>query len=63
MRYLIVTAPTVSIKCLVMEYELLCQAYRHTSYISRTLVGNKIIDQSDVVAASPFGVAPSTSSF
>ena len=32
--------------------------YRKTSNISRTLVGNKIVDNSDVVAASPFGVAP-----
>ena len=34
-----------------------------TSNISRTLVGNKIVDNSDVVGASPAGAAPTTSSF
>ena len=38
-------------------------AYRKTSNISRTLVGNKIVDNSDVVGASPVGAAPTTSSF
>ena len=37
--------------------------YRKTSNISRTLVGNKIVDHSDVVGAPPVGVAPTTSSF
>ena len=37
--------------------------YRKTSAISRTLVGNKIVDNSDVVGASPVGAAPTTSSF
>ena len=38
--------------------------YRKTSNISRTLlVGNKIVDNSDVVEASPVGAAPTTSSF
>ena len=37
--------------------------YRKTSNISRTLVGNKIVDNSDVVGASPVGTAPTTSSF
>ena len=37
--------------------------YRKTSNISRTLVGNKIIDHSDVVGASPVGAALTTSSF
>ena len=37
--------------------------YRQTSNISRTLVGNKIVDHSDVVGASPLGVAPTASSF
>ena len=36
--------------------------YRETSNISRTLVGNKIADNSDVVGASPVGAAPTTSS-
>ena len=37
--------------------------YRKTPTISRTLVGNKIVDNSDVVGASPVGAAPTTSSF
>ena len=37
--------------------------YRKTSDISRTLVGNKNVDNSDVVGASPVGAAPTTSSF
>ena len=36
---------------------------RQTSHISRTLVGNKIADHSDVVEASHVGAAPTTSSF
>ena len=41
-----------------MSYE-----YRKTSNIRRTLIGNKIVDHSDVVGASPVGAAPTTSSF
>ena len=37
--------------------------YRKTSDISRTLVGDKIVDNSDLVGASPVGAAPTTSSF
>ena len=37
--------------------------YRQVSNISRTLLGNKIVDHSDVVGASPVGAAPTTSSF
>ena len=33
------------------------------SNISRTLIGNKIADHSDVVGASPVGAAPITFSF
>ena len=36
--------------------------YRKTSHISRTLESNKIVDNSDVVGASPVGAAPTTSS-
>ena len=37
--------------------------YHHQiSNIRRTLVGNKIVDNSDVVWASPVGAAPTTSS-
>ena len=39
------------------------KSYRQTSNISRTSVGNKIIDHPDVVGASTVGVAPTTSSF
>ena len=39
------------------------QTYRQVSNIRRTLVGNKIVDHSDVVGASPVGTAPTTSSF
>ena len=37
--------------------------YRQVSNIRRTLVGNKIVEHSDVVWASPVGAAPTTSSF
>ena len=37
--------------------------YSKTSNISPTLVGNKIVDHSDVVGASPVGAAPITSSY
>ena len=37
--------------------------YRQVSNISRTLAGNKIVDHSDVVGASPVGAASTTSSF
>ena len=43
--------------------EVLCEGYRKVSNISRTLVGNKIVDHSDVVGASPARAAPTTSSF
>ena len=36
--------------------------HRQTSNISGTLVGNMIVDNSDVVGASPVGAAPTTSS-
>ena len=36
--------------------------YRKTPNISRTLVGSKIVDNPDVVGASPVGAAPTTSS-
>ena len=37
--------------------------YHKTSNIRRTLVGNKIVDHSVAVGASPVGAAPTTSSF
>ena len=36
--------------------------YRQVSGIRLTLFGNKIVDNSDVVGASPVGAAPTTSS-
>ena len=38
------------------------QTYRQTSNISYTPVGNIIVDNSDVVEATPAGAAPTTSS-
>ena len=37
--------------------------YSQVSTIRHTLVGNKIVDHSDVVGPSPVGAAPTTSSF
>ena len=37
--------------------------YRKASNIRRTLVGDEIVDHTDVVGASPAGAAPATSSF
>ena len=37
--------------------------YCKTSNISHTLIGNKIVEHSDIVGASPVGAAPTTSSF
>ena len=37
--------------------------YRKTSNIRRTIAGNKIVDHTDLVGASPVGAAPTTSSF
>ena len=38
-------------------------SYRQTFNIRCILVGNKIVDLSDAVGASPVGAAPTTSSF
>ena len=37
--------------------------YHEVSNIRRRLAGNKIVDHSDAVGASPVGAAPTTSSF
>ena len=39
------------------------EMYCSTSNISFTFIGNKTVDHSDVVGASPAGAAPTTSSF
>ena len=49
----------VSIKCCFQMW-LVCHQISNTS---RTLVGNKVVDHSDVVGAWPVGAAPTTSSF
>ena len=46
-----------------LRQELNYTTYRQVCNIRRTLVGNKIVDHSDVVGASPVGAAPTTSSF
>ena len=46
-----------------MPTYIACPTYRKTSNISRTFVDNKIVDNSDVVGASPVGAAATTSSF
>ena len=46
-----------------MDFGVNISKYRQVSNIRRTLVGNKIVDHSDVVGASPVGAAPTTSSF
>ena len=48
------------------EETIKCQMdrkYRQISNIRHTLLGNKIVDHSDAVGASPVGAAPTTSSF
>ena len=54
----------LAISCLlVLKQESSVNEYREVSNISRTLVGNQIVDHSDVVGASPVGAARTTSSF
>ena len=53
-----------TLQCLLMwQRGQATLSYRKVSNIRRTLVGNKIVDHSDVVGASPVGAAPTTSSF
>ena len=46
---------------IIAEYSLIVK-YGQVSNIRRTLVGNNIVDHSDLVGASPVGAAPTTSS-
>ena len=46
-----------------MTPHLIQHNYCKISNVSRTLVGNKIVDNSDGVGAPPVGAAPTTSSF
>ena len=50
-------------KCTLNTSHMPPFTYRQISNISHALVGNKIVDHSDVVGASPIGAAPTTSSF
>ena len=52
------------VHCLIADIIIvLVHKYRQVSNIRRALVGNKIVDHSDVVGASPVGAVPTTSSF
>ena len=51
----------VIIRSTAVSKTLCFRIYRKTSNIRRTLVGNKIVDYSNVVGASPVGAAPTTS--
>ena len=51
------------IQCNIFASHTAYNHYRKTYNIRRTLVGNKIVDHSDVVGASPVGAPPTTSSF
>ena len=46
-----------------LKYQLSNLAYCQTSNIERILVGNEIVNHSDVVGASPVSTAKTTSSF
>ena len=46
-----------------IRYKGMDSSYHQSSNISHTLVGNEIVDHSDVVGASPVGAAPTTPSF
>ena len=47
----------------MLSFPIEDKEYRQTSNISRTLVGYKIVDHSNVVGASPVGAVPTTSLF
>ena len=58
--------------CMLVEYfsgskSIACKSllvtYRQISNTRHTLLGNKIVDHSDAVGASPVGAAPTSSSF
>ena len=44
------------------RYKQIKPSYREISIISRSLVGNNIVDHSDAAVASPVGAVPTTSS-
>ena len=57
------SVPVTWTGCFWSNVGCLAKSYCKTSNIRRTLVGNKIVDHSDVVGASPVGAAPTTFSF
>ena len=68
MNYWMETCTTLLKLCFHISLWLLDQPVqlktcRQVFNIKRTWVGNEIVDHSDVVRASPVGVAPTTSSF
>ena len=62
-RYVYVSIDNASHYLVMCEVKVFGGMYRKISNISRTLVGYKFVDHSDVVGASPVGAAPTTSSF
>ena len=54
--------PWFEFKILIWHMDI-DDSYRQTSYVGRTLVGNKIMDHPDVFGATPVGAAPTTSQF
>ena len=68
LTFILTLISTLSIKPLQQDTHIFIQlkhnyTYRQVSNIRRTLVGNEIVDHSDVVWASPVGATPTTSSF
>ena len=61
MTILLVTRWNAEVELAFINFECNAIEYRKTSNIRRTLVGNKIVDHSDVVGAPPVGAAPTTS--
>ena len=59
---MIITTDVIMKMTAVMPVRIAIMTYRQTSN-KVTLVGNKILDHSDAVEASPVGAAPTTSSF
>ena len=54
----------VILKCPICEHPVnVFQIYRQTTDIRGTLVGNKVVDHSDVFGASRVGAVPTAPSF
>ena len=60
LRAILQGIPQLSITKIGLKMKII---YRKFSNIRRIFVGNKIVDHSDVVGASPVGAAPTTYSF